>query len=418
MTTGRPAGPPGPAGERWVGNLAAYETDRLGFLLRSRDEFGDLVAFDRRTAIVHGPELVAQVLKDRDGRFEISENFLQQRLSTAAVDDIFRTRSLLNPRLRPSALGAVAGQVGDLVRERFAADVAAGVDFDPVPALEDVIASAVATHFFGAGGRDLPGLTGALLDALAGVIGNPWALPASFPTPTRRRIRRRHLLLRSRVVDLLRERDAAPARHDDLATQVLAARPAGEPLTRIADLLIGSLLAAQRVPAAGASWLLMLVAHRPEWQERAACDETSARAVVAEALRLYPPTWIIMRSATRPVELAGYHFEAGHQFLISPYVLHRDPRVFPDPEDFRPERWLGPGRAVPPGYLPFGLGRHRCPGVNLATIALTAVLRALVGLGQVELACATVTADSRTTLLPRGLRVRVRRADLATRAVG
>ena len=102
------AGPPGPAGERWVGNLAAYETDRLGFLLSSREEFGDLVAFDRRTAIVHDPGLVAEVLKDRDGRFEISENFLQQRLSTAAVDDIFRSRSLLNPGLRPSAVGGVA----------------------------------------------------------------------------------------------------------------------------------------------------------------------------------------------------------------------------------------------------------------------------------------------------------------------
>ena len=172
------------------------------------------------------------------------------------------------------------------------------------------------------------------------------------------------------------------------------------------------------MPAAGAGWLLMLVAERPEWQARAAQDEGVARAVVAEALRLYPPTWIIMRAATRPVELGGYRFGAGHQFLISPYVLHRDARVFPDPGEFRPERWLGPGRAVPPGYLPFGLGRHRCPGVNLATVALTAVLRALVELGQVELASATVTADARTTLLPRGLRVRIRRQSMVTRAAG
>ena len=418
MADRRPTGPPGPAGERWVGNLAAYEKDRLGFLLRTRDEFGGLVAFDRRTAIVHDPELVAQVLKDRDGRFEISENFLQQRLSSAAVDDIFRTRSLLNPGLRPSAVEGVAAQVGELVRHRFAARVAAGDEFDPLPALEEVISSAVAAHFFGTGGRDLPGPTGDLLDALAGVIGNPWALPAAFPTPTRRRIHRRHLVLRNRVVDLLRVREAAPALHDDLATQILAGRPAGEPLTRVADLLIGSLLAAQRVPAAGASWLLMLVADRAEWQERAAEDERSARAVVAEALRLYPPTWIIMRAATRPVELGGYRFGAGHQFLISPYVLHRDPRVFPDPEKFRPERWLGPDRAVPSGYLPFGLGRHRCPGVNLATIALTAVLRTLVGLGQVELASAKVTADARTTLLPRGLRVCIRPQTLVSRVAG
>ena len=418
MADRTPAGPPGPAGERWVGNLAAYETDRLGFLLSSREEFGDLVAFDRRTAIVHDPGLVAEVLKDRDGRFEISENFLQQRLSTAAVDDIFRTRSLLNPGLRPSAVGGVASQVGELVRHRFAARAAAGDDFDPLPALEDVISSAVATHFFGADGRDLPGPTADLLDALARVIGNPWALPAGVPTPTRRRIRRRHLALRSRVVDLLRVRDAEPARHDDLATQVLAGRPAGVPLTRIADLLIGSLLAAQRVPAAGAGWLLMLVADRPEWQERAASDERAARAVVAEALRLYPPTWIIMRAATRPVELGGFPFGAGHQFLISSLRAAPGPAGLRGSRGVPPRAMARPRSGGPPGYLPFGLGRHRCPGVNLATIALTAVLRALVELGQVELASATVTADARTTLLPRGLRVRIRRQSVVTRAAG
>jgi len=72
---------------------------------------------------------------------------------------------------------------------------------------------------------------------------------------------------------------------------------------------------------------------------------------------------------------------------------------------------------VPRSYLPFGAGRHRCPGVNLATSALTGVLRAVVELGVVERAPEPVLADARTTLLPRGLRIGVRRPALV-RAAG
>jgi cytochrome P450 len=409
MSSQRRPGPPGPTGERWVGNLAAYEADRLGFLVATREEHGDLVGFDGRTALVHGPELVSTVLRDRTRSFEIDENFLQQRLSFAAADEVFRSRSLLNPGLRPAALLGVAPHVGQLARERLSGRAVAGAEPDPVPVLEGVISAAVARHFFGDEGAPLPGLTGRLLDALAQVIGNPWALPASFPTPTRHRIRRRHLELRCEVVTRLRSRVRRPGDYDDLAMHVVAARSTtGEhplPLDRVADLLIGSLLAAQRVPAAAAAWMLMLVADHPEWQARARDDESAARAVVLEALRLYPPTWVIMRRATRSVRLGGFDFEPGHHFLISPFVLHRDPRVFEAPDVFQPERWTSQ-QPPPEAYVPFGAGRHRCPGVNLATVTLVALLRAVVELGNVTRA-GDVTPDARTTLLPRGLRIRV-----------
>ncbi len=392
-----------------MGNLAAYETDRLGFLLATREEHGDLVGFDGRTALVHGPALVSAVLRDRDGSFEIDENFLQQRLSIAAVDEVFRSRSLLNPGLRPAALLGVAPHVVQLAHEQLSGRAAAGVAFDPVPVFERVISAAVARHFFGDEGAGLPELTGRLLDALAQVIGNPWALPASFPTPTRRRIRRRHLELRGEVVSRLEARSRRPERYADLAARVVTARAAAHearlPHDRVADLLIGSLLAAQRVPAAAAAWMSMLVADHPEWQTRARDDETVARAVVLEALRLYPPRWVIMRRATRNVRLGGFAFAPGHHFLISPYVVHRDPRVFEEPATFRPQRWMSQ-QSSPEGYVPFGAGRHRCPGSNLATVTLVALLRSIVRLGDVTRA-GDVTPDARTTLLPSGLQLRV-----------
>ena len=237
------------------------------------------------------------------------------------------------------------------------------------------------------------------------MIGNPWALPPAFPTPTRRRIRTHHLRLRGQVVALLEQRARHPQRYDDLATRVLAGRGHDKTITRTADQLIGSLLAAQRVPAAAAGWLLMLAAHRPDWQARAAEDEAVARrwcrVTTALSARVDHHAHVDARCGDR-----WYRFESGHNFLISPYVMHRDPTVFVDPEAFRPPPRAMVRRRAPAAaaYLPFGLGRHRCPGINLASVALVGVLRAASSLGLVERVGTGVTPDARTTLLPRGLR--------------
>ena len=132
------------------------QADRLGFLVRTREEHGDLVAFDSRTAIVHGPALVAEVLKDREGAFEIRENFLQERLSVAAAEDVFSSRALLNPGLRPAAVVGMGTAVMELAHRRLSSRAAAGVDFDPLPVLEDVISSAVALHFLDRTARSCP----------------------------------------------------------------------------------------------------------------------------------------------------------------------------------------------------------------------------------------------------------------------
>ncbi|WP_183098540.1 cytochrome P450 [Nocardioides pelophilus] len=191
---------------------------------------------------------------------------------------------------------------------------------------------------------------------------------------------------------------------------------------RVADMIIGSLLASQRVPAAAASWLLMVLADHPRLQEEIA-DRTSAarlgrgtatrngpavaQRVVLEVLRLFPPTWLLVRTSTDRVEVDGYSFAAGHHFLISPYVQHRDPAAFPDPTRFRPDRWLDPahdsGR-----YLPFGAGEHVCPGRHLATGILVAIAQGLATRYRVVRTSAEVTPNPRTTLLPDGLRTALR----------
>lgn len=407
-----------------MGNLQDFESDRLGFLLAARDKYGAVVAFDGRTTIINDAQLAKKVLQDPSGGFEVRENFLLSRLSAAQVDEVLEMRTLLSPSLRPAVTSGAIANTAALTNVWIESQPpGTRASFNPLHPMEWIISRVVAAHYFGPDAPLTPGPTGQLLDALQNVIGNPFALPAAWNTPSRRRIRRRHADLHSIVEELLEVRARDPGNYVDLATSVVVARdPERHSLTRTADLLIGSLLAAQRVPAATASWLMMLMADNPNTQTvvrseaKAFADSLGAGepgrpeqfpmalATVLECMRLYPATWSISRAATRQVDLASYSFEEGHQFLISPYVIHRDPAYFPHPLEFDPGRWLkGPRPAL--AYLPFGRGRHACPGGSLVTAMLVAILLTVVGRRIITRVPGLITPNPRTTLLPDGLMV-------------
>ena len=92
------------------------------------------------------------------------------------------------------------------------------------------------------------------------------------------------------------------------------------------------------------------------------------RGVMAESLRLCPPAWVVARAAIEDCELGGIPVPAGSIVLISPYLLHRDPRFFSNPSVFDPDRWLDDRQAGRPkmAYLPFGAGPRSCIGEGFA----------------------------------------------------
>jgi len=413
--------PPGPRGDRGSGNLAAYEADRLGFLLAARDQFGGVVRFGPRTTIVSDPKGVASVLR-RSEDFAIRENFLQRRLSAPEQEEVRTLRTALSPGLRPTVLSLVPAVVDRHLAPTL--DRLGTGWFDPMPAMESVISGTVAELYFGPDGEPLPAMLAKLLDELSQVIGNPFALPERWGSPVRRRIANQHELLRTEVTRLLAARLGTPDAFDDLAAGVIARAGTKYPLPRVADMVIGSLLASQRVPAAAASWLCMVLADHTHLQDQIATQTRSvelarraaspgdplvAEMVVLEVLRLFPPTWLLVRTATRPVQVGGYSFAAGHHFMVSPYVQHRDAEAFPDPTAFRPDRWLQPP-PDPGQYLPFGAGVHVCPGRHLATRVLVLIAQGLTIRYRIVRTPATVTANPRTTLFPEGLRTALRPA--------
>lgn len=129
-------------------------------------------------------------------------------------------------------------------------------------------------------------------------------------------------------------------------------------------------------------------------------------------MRIRPVVAQIGRYLTEDTEIDGWNVQAGTMVILPMSVIHQDPEIYPDPQAFRPERFLGD--EDPGGYsrLPFGGGVRRCPGASLALLEMRVVLRTI--LQNVELEPDRLEAEQPTvrgiTIVPgRGGRVIVRR---------
>lgn len=118
------------------------------------------------------------------------------------------------------------------------------------------------------------------------------------------------------------------------------------------------------------------------------------RAAVAESLRLYPPAWALFRTLPRPVEVDGITLREGDQVLAATFATHRDPELWPEPEEFRPERFTG---RQPPAqqYFPFGAGPHQCLGRQFSLVEAQLTIGALLRAGVFE-----VRSDRDVSLRP------------------
>lgn len=432
---------PGPPGDPLVGHLRPFRRDVLALLLSAARDHGDVVRFRIGPHVVHlvnHPDHVTHVLQSHARQYDKATR------STAALRLVAGTsllttngaawearRRIVQPAFHRQRVGALAGVMTEVVAARVAS-WRAGDSID--------VASEMMRVAFAVAGR---ALLGADVDAAARglepdvtrVIAHAftrWSqllpVPASLPTPANRAFARALARIDRVVADIVRTaRDPAGQRPPLLATLLDAVHPdTGAPFSdaQLRDEVITMLLAGHETTASALSWTFALLATHPEVAGEVGAeieavlggrtptldDVSSLRVtsqVVHEALRLYPPIWAIERRAVVADTIAGYPIPAGSSVIVSPYVLHRHPTYWRDPEHFDPSRFTG--AKLPDAYLPFGAGPRYCIGAEFALLEARLVVAMVVQRWRLTLAPGHVIAPlpGLTLRLRHGLRMTV-----------
>ncbi|MFL6072377.1 MAG: cytochrome P450 [Mycobacteriales bacterium] len=404
-----------------LGSALPLRRDVLGTFAAARARYGDVVRFDagppgmRRTFYgAFHPDGVRQVLATDNANYrKDNAAYLEMRalfgdgLLTSQDETWRRQKRFLQPLFTAKRVtgyaglmveetaalldrwrAAPAGHTVELHQEmmRLALRVAGGSLFGA-----DVEAAVPVIE------RTVPPLARHMIARALG----PVRVPRGWPTPGNRRADRYQRALFALCDDLIARRRAdGPGRADDLMSLLVAASGGADPLsdTEIRDQVLIFLLAGHDTTGAALSYGLWLLGWHPEVQARARAEvadvlgdrtPTAADAdrlsylnqIVQETLRLYPSAPAIGRMTAAGGELGGYRLPPRAEVFVSPWVTHRHPDFWPDPERFDPDRFAPERVHARPRYawFPFGGGPRACIGQYFAmleaTLAMAMVLR-------------------------------------------
>lgn len=191
------------------------------------------------------------------------------------------------------------------------------------------------------------------------------------------------------VAELMRRRRAGNEEHIDFLAMLMSARDkeTGDAMSEreLIDEVMTLVVAGHETTASALNWTWYLLALHPEVESRLHAEIAAAPGVAApslaqmealpyaqqvvnEVLRLYPPGWLLSRRTLGADVLAGFEIPAGTDVLLSPYLLHRHPRFWSEPDAFRPERFAPANEAERPrfAYMPFAAGPRHCIGETFA----------------------------------------------------
>src|SRR5690348_9806307 len=382
----------------FLGHVVALQRRPLA-LLDSLPAHGDLVQIrlgPRPAYVVCHPGLARQVLTDLRGfdrtglAYERLRTAMGNGLASAAHQDHRRQRLIMQPAFRREHL---RGYVS-VMRQETTVAMESWHDGDRVDLVDEMstLTTTIALRALSPShpAPDRPDLRrrSSQLDPdraellrrsfdifLRGIYTRavlPWA--GRLPTPGNRRYRRAVAAWRTQVSELINAYRRSGADRGDLMSRLLAARDDedhGMSDAELADQIAVLMLAGGETTSAAVTWAWHLLTTHPEilravqtetdavldddvagWDHLPRLDLTAR--VVREALRLYPPAWVVPRTCTRPVTLAGRTLPPGSALVFSPYILHRGPDCYPDPTRFDPARWLSPTPEHRASYLPFG----------------------------------------------------------------
>lgn len=424
--------PPGPTE---VIPEARIRTDPLGFLHEMKTSFGTFTR--HRTGnwdvyLVNRPDLVRSVLRE-DRRLYVKTGtpddmmltpLLGKGLLTSEGEQWKRQRQLAQPAFERRRVHGFDTLMTDAAAERVERWEEALADGRPVRLdheLSSLTLTVVARAVLGAQIAGVGGRFGDAVDTVNRFMGHHEPMGEDAESVQARIEFGRATAFLERLVGLLIDgRRASGIRADDLLDRLLLADPPFE-ARELRDQVLTMLMAGHETTAKALTWTIFLLDRHPEFRDRLQAELKHVlggrlpvaddlerlplcRRAVQEAMRLYPPVWLISRRAVKDMTLGGHAVPAGALVCISPYVLHHDPDSWERPEAFEPDRFA-PERSSgrdPFAYLPFSEGPRQCIGQSFAMLEAELVLATLCSRVRFRLvADHPVEPEALVTLRPR-----------------
>ncbi len=433
----------GPAGYPLVGNLPEFLYDKLGFLSRCAATYGDVIKLriGEPTFLLNNPDDIKHVLVLNPDNYGKSPRMTSARgkklsgagLLTSVGPEHLRQRRMMQPvfyrKTVESFSRIITEGVGEML-DRWAE----GMELDLGCEMMGLVQRNIVKTLLGADADDdMP----ALLDAITirrlymeHVFFSPF--PEWVPSRIGWRYRQAMQCIDTIVTRAIQARRAHPTDARDLLSLLLCAKyDDGTTMTdqQVRDEVVTLLVTGYETIGEALTWTSYLLSQHPAIEARFLAEVDGVLGgrlpsaddlprlgycgmVLAESMRLYPPTWIFIRIAQEEDTLpSGVTIPAGSKIYLCQYVMQRHPRYFPDPERFDPERFTETGKKERPqfAYFPFGGGARVCIGEHFAKMEAILVLASIAQRFKLSLVQGqTIAPEPKMTLRPRGgVRMRV-----------
>jgi cytochrome P450 len=353
--------------------------------------------------------------RERRVHREVLRRFLGTGLFINQTGDMWRRqRRLLQPAFHMNHLSklvdTMTATVGHVLDGRWREHVRTGRPIDLVEEMKHLTVQLILRLMFGSGDEVSQRLgegLGFMVDYLDKQLFDKVKVPSDWPTAENRRFPKELAELDAFIYRTLEQRRANPEPGEDLFSMFMLARDdKGEGMSdkELRDEVISTFIAGTETTGSALSWAFYLLASNPQTAARLGAESQAvlgertprfedvsrlsyARMVIQESLRLYPPAWAMIRFLEEDRQFGGYHIPANSSVLVSPYVTHRHPAYWEDPERFDPERFSPERSANRPrfAYFPFGGGPHQCIGNELALMESQLILSMMAQRYRLEL---------------------------------
>jgi cytochrome P450 len=434
--------PPGPEhGLLWFALHRFRPADPVVLFQQLARQYGDVVHHKlgrQHILFLNDPALIAEVLINQNDNFEKertvrrSELLLGKGMITAEGAAHRRQRQAAAPAFHRQRIRVYAHTMVDKAR-RTRDSWRDGAVLDLSVAMMEMALSIVAQTLFGTTLGEEARHLAAAINSIMGMYNYMILMPAAetlvhLPLPRVGIFKRARARLDAAVYRMIEAHRGSGG--DDLLSMLLKAFPDPQDQGYLRDQVITIFLAGYETIANALSWTWYLLSQNPQVEERFHAEldaELQGRLptvedlprlsytemVLAESMRLYPPAWAMGRRALRDFALGPYWLPARTTVLMSQFVMHRDPRYYPNPLRFAPERFTPLARAARPklAYFPFGAGPRQCIGESFAWMEGVLALATIAQRWQLRLVPGQqVEPQPLITLRPKyGLRMRVER---------